>query len=144
MKAFLAKSVNSLVIAWFIISFVLSLSIIPFSQAKAFQKPTKSSNAFQTFRSQVYATEYNLSSFIYTGEDYRFNQLEENRSYLQFLTFTIPYSNPFHHYFKNNRVARNLFSSLNYKLYSIPPPCCSWWSISFLKRQLWTSWLSSL
>lgn len=125
MKAFFTKSVKSLVITWFIASFVLSLSIVPFSQAKAFQKPTKSSNAFQTFRSQVYATEYNLSSFIYSGEDYRFNQTEENRNYLQFLTFTIPYSNPLHHYFKNSNITPNHFSYLNYKLYSIPPPCCS-------------------
>ncbi|MBK7057013.1 MAG: hypothetical protein IPH52_18565 [Leptospiraceae bacterium] len=125
MKAFFAKSVKSLIVSWFIASFVLSLSIVPFSQAKAFQKPTKSSNAFQTFRSQAYATEYNLSSFIYSEEDYRFNQTEENRNYLQFLTFTIPYFNPLHHYFKNSNTTSNHFSYLNYKLYSIPPPGCS-------------------
>ncbi|MBK6609220.1 MAG: hypothetical protein IPG24_28005 [Leptospiraceae bacterium] len=86
MKAFLAKSVNSLVIAWFIVSFVLSLSIIPFSHAKAFQKPTKVFKCFQTFRSQVYATEYNLSSFILYKEDYRFNRLERKLK-----LFTISY-----------------------------------------------------
>ncbi len=125
MKEFFAKTYRFLVIIGIILSFILSFSVIPFSQAKTFQKISKSANPFNTLKSQVYATEYNLTSYINSGEDFRFSESEDNRDYLNFLSFKIPYFNPLQEYFKNGNFTYNLLSYLDYKLHSIPPPCCS-------------------
>jgi len=125
MRDFFIKSYRFLVVVGIIISFVLSFSVIPFSQAKTFQKISKTANPFNTLKSQAYATEYNLTSYINSGEDSRVNESEENRDYLHFLSFTIPYSNPFHQYFKNSIFTYTFSFYLNYKLHNIPPPCYS-------------------
>ncbi len=125
MRLLSVQSYRILVAIAIIISFVIGITILPFSQTKNFQKISKSSNSFNVFKSQIYGTEYNLNSLLNTTEDFRFSESRDKTDYLHFLTFLLPHQHAFHHYFKKNKFHSNQFAFLNYKLHSIPPPCCS-------------------
>lgn len=120
MKVRIRKSMRLLVTIGFIISFLLTLSIVPFSQAKAFQKFSKTgANSFKSFE---YSDEYNLSSYIYLQEDLRQLERDENRDYLHFLNFVVPFSNSLLNYFKSAHFTYNFNSYFNSHLHNLPPP----------------------
>jgi|JI9StandDraft_2_1071091.scaffolds.fasta_scaffold114526_3 hypothetical protein len=125
MREVLFQSYRILVAIGIIVSFVIGISFLPFSQTKTFHRISKSSNSFSAYKSLVNGTEYNLNSFLNTTEDFRFNESRENTDYLHLLTFLLPHDHAFHQYYKKNNFHHNQFAFLNYKLHSIPPPCCS-------------------
>ncbi|HMV43982.1 MAG TPA: hypothetical protein PKL30_23145 [Leptospiraceae bacterium] len=105
-------------------SFVFSISFLSFKQVKSlpFVKASKALNDFHKIKDHLYSTEYNLSSFLCNTDEFRISSLEEERDYLHFHTYLIPYLTDFHHYYKNKNFSLHFRSDFNYKLYSIPPP----------------------
>jgi len=121
MKAIYLKSLKLLVITGFTLSFLLTLSIVPFSQTRSFQKSSKSTGS-SSFKSFSYSNEYNLTSYIHCQEESRQSEEESNRDFLHFLSFTVPFSNSLLHYFNSRNFTYNLHSYFISQLYNIPPP----------------------
>ena len=118
MKEFFLKSMRVFTITGFILSFLLTLSIVPFSQTRTFHKSAKSQGA-KTFKSFTYSNEYNLSSYL---EESRESEREDNRNSLHFLSSIAPFSNSLLHYFRSVNFSYNLHSYTISQLYNIPPP----------------------
>jgi hypothetical protein len=125
MKSSLIQSYRILIAVGVILSFSFSISILPFSQTKNFQRISYAKDSYHALKTQTYGTEYNLNSILHTNEEVRLSESRENADYLHFLTFIIPNSQAFLQYYNKNNFPYAKLSILNYKLHSIPPPFVS-------------------
>lgn len=122
MKSSLIQSYRILVAIGVILSFSFSISLLPFSQSKNFQRISNASDSFHALKTQTYGTEHNLNSILHTNEEFRFSESRENADYLHLLTFIIPNSQAIRQFYQKNNFHSAKLSILNYKLHCIPPP----------------------